>query len=253
MNILGLARHGLNGFEQVAVVAVLLVAVISLIYAWYLRGTVLRRSMGSQKMQEVWNAIRIGANSYLGRQLRTILPAIALLAVALFLSVYVVRPSQEAVTEFPQNTQIIIAIGRMLAFVLGASFSLLVGQLGMRMAIQANVRSAAAAQRGSLSDSLSIAYYAGTITGMLTDGLGLLGGTTIFIIFGKAAPEALLGFGFRSGVPSPLSWALHSRCWLASWVCAWPFRPTCVLLPPRVEGLMRRCPSPITPARLRAC
>ncbi len=196
MNILGLAKHGLNSFEQVAVVAVLIIAVISLLYAWYLRGIVLRKDKGSPKMQEVWGAIRIGANSYLSSQLRTILPAIGVLAVALFLSVYVVRPSQEALEEFPQNTQIIIAFGRMLAFVLGASFSLLVGQLGMRMAIQANVRSAAAALQGSLTESLSIAYYAGTITGMLTDGLGLLGGTVIFIIFGRAAPDALLGFGF---------------------------------------------------------
>ncbi|MBN1563217.1 MAG: sodium-translocating pyrophosphatase, partial [Anaerolineae bacterium] len=36
----------------------------------------------------------------------------------------------------------------------------------------------------------------GTITGMLTDGLGLFGGTMIFIIFGKASPDVLLGFGF---------------------------------------------------------
>ena len=43
---------------------------------------------------------------------------------------------------------------------------------------------------------LRIAYRAGTITGMLTDGLGLLGGTIIFIILGVAAPDALLGFGF---------------------------------------------------------
>jgi K(+)-stimulated pyrophosphate-energized sodium pump len=65
----------------------------------------------------------------------------------------------------------------------------------MRMAVQANVRVASASRR-SLNESLSIAYYAGTYTGMLTDGLGLLGGTVIFIIFGKAAPDALLGFGF---------------------------------------------------------
>ena len=65
----------------------------------------------------------------------------------------------------------------------------------MRMAIQANVRAASAARRG-FNEALSIAYYAGTITGMLTDGLGLFGGTIIFIIFGKAAPDALLGFGF---------------------------------------------------------
>ena len=78
---------------------------------------------------------------------------------------------------------------------MGASFSLMVGQLGMRMAVQANVRVASASRRG-FNEALSIAYYAGTITGMLTDGLGLLGGTLIFIIFGKAAPDALLGFGF---------------------------------------------------------
>ncbi len=78
---------------------------------------------------------------------------------------------------------------------MGASFSLLVGQLGMRMAIQANVRAASAARRG-FNEALSIAYYAGTITGMLTDGLGLFGGTMIFIVFGTAAPDALLGFGF---------------------------------------------------------
>jgi K(+)-stimulated pyrophosphate-energized sodium pump len=64
----------------------------------------------------------------------------------------------------------------------------------MRMAVQGNVRVAAA--RTSFKDALRIAYRAGTITGMLTDGLGLLGGTFIFMIFGKAAPDALLGFGF---------------------------------------------------------
>jgi len=34
------------------------------------------------------------------------------------------------------------------------------------------------------------------VTGMLTDGLGLLGGTLIFVIYGEQAYEALLGFGF---------------------------------------------------------
>ncbi len=195
MNIFDLSRHGLNSFESIAIYAVLAVAFISLIYAWLLKNIVLKKDKGTEKMQEVWNAIRIGADSYLHRQLRTILPSIALLAVALFLSVYIVPPSLEAQEEFPQNTQIIIAVGRTIAFILGASFSLIVGQLGMRMAIEANVRAASAARRG-FNESLSIAYYAGTVTGMLTDGLGLLGGTVIFIIFGKAAPDALLGFGF---------------------------------------------------------
>jgi K(+)-stimulated pyrophosphate-energized sodium pump len=197
MNILWLgSRHGLTDFEQVAVIFVLITAFISLIYAWFLRGKVLKKDKGTAKMQEVWNAIRIGADSYLNRQLRTILPLIGLLAVALFFSVYVVPPSREAVQEFgQQNAQIIVAIGRTFAFVLGATFSLTVGQLGMRMAIQANVRAASAARR-DFTEALSIAYYAGTITGMLTDGLGLFGGTLIFILYGRAAPDALLGFGF---------------------------------------------------------
>jgi len=198
MDILGLARHGLNNFEQIAIIAVLVIAFISLLYAWLLRGTVLKKDTGTQKMQEVWNAIREGANSYLARQLKSILPAIGILFVALFLSVYIVPISQEALIEFPPekyNTQLIMSIGRAIAFVMGAAFSLIVGQLGMRMAIQASVRSASAARR-SFNESLTIAYYAGTITGMLTDGLGLLGGTLIFIIFGKASPDTLLGFGF---------------------------------------------------------
>jgi len=196
VNILGLARHGLNDFEQIAIILVVVTAFLSLAYAWWLRGKVLSKDKGTAKMQEVWNAIRIGADSYLNRQLRTILPLIGVLTVLMFLSVYVVPPSHEAEAEFgAESAQIIVAIGRTIAFIMGASFSLMVGQLGMRMAIQANVRAASAARRG-FNEALSIAYYAGTITGMLTDGLGLFGGTIIFIIFGTAAPDALLGFGF---------------------------------------------------------
>ena len=196
MNILGLgSRHGLNGFEQLSIMGVLFVAFIALLYAWFLRGSVLKKDKGTAVMQEVWNAIRIGADSYLNRQLKTILPVIGLLCVALFFSVYIAQPTVEAIREFGGSAQIVIAVGRTVAFVIGAIFSLLVGQLGMRMAIQANVRACSAARR-SFNESLSIAYYAGTVTGMLTDGLGLLGGTVIFIIFGKAAPDALLGFGF---------------------------------------------------------
>ncbi len=200
MDILWLgSRHGLNGFEQVAIIMVLVAAFISLLYAWWLRSTVLKKDKGTEKMQEIWNAIRVGADSYLSQQLKTILPLIAVLTVVMFLSVYVVPPSLEAREEFEafgeQGIIFIIAIGRTIAFIMGASFSLIVGQWGMRMAVQANVRVASASRR-SLNESLSIAYYAGTYTGMLTDGLGLLGGTVIFIIFGKAAPDALLGFGF---------------------------------------------------------
>ncbi len=90
------------------------------------------------------------------------------------------------------------AIGRAGAFLMGALFSAAVGFVGMNMAVQGSVRTAAAAvdpKRG-YADALRIAYRSGTITGMLTDGLGLFGGTVIFIIFGIASPDALLGFGF---------------------------------------------------------
>jgi K(+)-stimulated pyrophosphate-energized sodium pump len=91
-----------------------------------------------------------------------------------------------------------IALGRAGAFLMGAVFSAAVGFIGMNMAVQGNVRVAAAAvdpKRG-YGDALRIAYRSGTITGMLTDGLGLFGGTILFIIFGIASPDALLGFGF---------------------------------------------------------
>jgi K(+)-stimulated pyrophosphate-energized sodium pump len=200
MDIFGMGtRHGLDNFEQIAILCVLGAAFISLAYAAWLRSTVLKNDKGTAKMQEIWNAIRKGADAYLGRQLRTILPLIGILTVVMFLSVYVVEPSTEAQQEFAslgtQGIILVIAIGRTLAFILGASFSLIVGQWGMRMAVQANIRVASASRRG-FNEALSIAYYAGTITGMLTDGLGLMGGTIIFIVFGRAAPDALLGFGF---------------------------------------------------------
>jgi K(+)-stimulated pyrophosphate-energized sodium pump len=200
MDILWLnSRHGLNDFEQIAIICVLGAAFISLVYAAWLRSTVLRKDKGTAKMQEIWNAIRKGADAYLGRQLRTILPLIGILTVVMFLSVYVVPPSDEARREFAalgeQGIVLVIAVGRTIAFILGATFSLIVGQWGMRMAVQANIRVAAASRRG-FNEALTIAYHAGTITGMLTDGLGLLGGTVIFIVFGRAAPDALLGFGF---------------------------------------------------------
>ena len=75
MNIFGLAsRHGLNDFEQIAIVGVLIVAFISLLYAWLFRGKVLKNDKGTKKMQEVWNAVRIDTENTLNRQLRTILP-----------------------------------------------------------------------------------------------------------------------------------------------------------------------------------
>ncbi|MGD2050646.1 MAG: sodium/proton-translocating pyrophosphatase, partial [Chloroflexota bacterium] len=190
---------GLTTFETIAVWSVLGIAILGLVYALFLRWQILNEDKGPEEMQVVWEAIREGANAYLSRQLRTILPFILLLTIVLFFSVYIVPPSSEALERFEgldeSTIRIIIGLGRSLGFIMGAGFSLIVGQLGMRMAVQGNVRVAAAA-RHSFKDALRIGYRSGTITGMLTDGLGLMGGTVIFIIFAKAAPDALLGFGF---------------------------------------------------------
>jgi len=189
----------LSSLEATMLYAVLGVALLSLVYAYWLYRDTMRREKAGEDMQKVWRAIKAGANAYLQRQLKTILPILAGLAVVVFLSVYVVEPSQEALAMFNNDVnaaRLGIGLGRSLAFIVGATFSLLVGQLGMRVAIEANIRVAGEAARNNYNGALTVAYRAGTFTGMLTDGLGLLGGTIIFLIFGKAAPDALLGFGF---------------------------------------------------------
>jgi len=182
--------------EQNMLWGVIAVALVSLIYAYWLWKNTLSRDKGTKKMQEVWEAIKNGAEGYLKKQLKTIIFAIIALTAILFLSVYVIPPSKEAVERFGDSAVLIVALGRTIAFIIGASFSTLVGQLGMRVAIEGNIRVTAQAVKENYNQALTVAYRAGTFTGMLTDGLGLLGGTVIFMIFGKASPDALLGFGF---------------------------------------------------------
>ncbi|NHJ14087.1 MAG: sodium-translocating pyrophosphatase [Candidatus Thorarchaeota archaeon] len=205
---------GMHWFEQLMISIVILAAIASLVYAWWLRRDVLTLPKGTEQMQTVWNGIREGALSYLRRQLRTILPILIVLAFVLFFTVYVTVPEdgtlalwgitrEQIIAQEPaalatlQEIQVVVGIGRSLAFVLGASFSLMVGQLGMRIAVESNIRVAQATREGEnrYNRALTISYRGGTFTGMLTDGLGLLGGTIIFIIYGLAAPDALLGFG----------------------------------------------------------
>ena len=132
--------QGLTSFEQIAIYAVLGVAILGLGYAWFLRSQILREDKGTQKMQEVWGAIKDGADAYLRRQLSSILPLIAVLTVALFFSVYIVPPSPEATERFAgasdAQLRLWIGLARAIAFVMGAGFSLTVGQIGMRMAVE---------------------------------------------------------------------------------------------------------------------
>jgi len=76
-------------FEIIAIWVVLFISFIGLAYAFILRRQVLKMDKGSPKMQEIWGAISTGANAYLKRQLRIIIPLIGVPTVILFLSVYI--------------------------------------------------------------------------------------------------------------------------------------------------------------------
>ena len=182
------------------IIIVIIAAIVSLLYAWWLRKGVLAQDKGTEQMQKVWNGIKEGALSYLRRQLRTIVPILLVLSILLFFTVYITTPERGTLVLFESNLElgkILVGVGRSIAFIVGASFSLAVGQLGMRIAVESNIRVAQATREGDdrYNRALTISYRGGTYTGMLTDGLGLLGGTVVFIVFGIAAPDALLGFG----------------------------------------------------------
>ncbi|KAB8141510.1 sodium-translocating pyrophosphatase [Chloroflexia bacterium SDU3-3] len=187
--------NGLSSFEQSAVWAVLAISILGIAYAFLLRSQILQQDKGTPRMQEVWGFIKQGANAYLSRQFRTISILIVVLTVVLGASVAIIPPTREAEELFGAGATMAVAIGRALAFLMGSLFSYAVGFVGMNVAVEANVRVAAAARKG-YNAAMQVAYRSGTVTGMLTVGLGLLGGTLIFLFFGIAAPDALLGFGF---------------------------------------------------------
>jgi K(+)-stimulated pyrophosphate-energized sodium pump len=170
-------------YERIALVMNVVIALAGLGYALMLVKQVRTADQGTKKMQEIALAVREGANAYLYRQFRVVGMLIVLITVVLF---FAARASG-APTE--------ISWGRAIAFLIGSTFSATVGFVGMRLATTGNLRVAAAA-RSSFGRALQLGYRSGTITGMLTDGLGLLGGSIIFLVYGEHAYEALLGFGF---------------------------------------------------------
>ncbi|HVX10656.1 MAG TPA: sodium-translocating pyrophosphatase [Pirellulales bacterium] len=171
-------------YEKVALAANVVVALAGLAYALMLVGQVKNAPQGTSRMQEIAQAVREGADAYLFRQFRVVGLLIIVITVGLYF----------AAMQTP-GTDPKIAWGRAISFLVGSIFSATVGFVGMRLATIGNLRVAAAAQT-SFGGALQLGYRTGTITGMLTDGLGLLGGSIIFLMYGEHAYEALLGFGF---------------------------------------------------------
>src|SRR5579871_5039176 len=181
-----------SGFEKIALLANVVIALAGLGYALMLVSEVYGAGIGTARMQEIARAVREGADAYLKRQLTTVGLLIIFITAVLILTKW---PWGVEATDPNHNEHVQIAIGRGIAFLIGSIFSATVGFVGMRLATAGNLRVAAAA-RDSFGKALQVGYRTGTITGMLTDGLGLLGGSLIFLYFGEKAYEALLGFGF---------------------------------------------------------
>ncbi|HEX6947805.1 MAG TPA: sodium-translocating pyrophosphatase [Acidimicrobiia bacterium] len=153
---------------------------------------VLAYDQGTPKMIEIAKAIQEGAMAYLKRQFRTIGWILIPLIVLVFLtSTAVLRPDGTEALTFLQS-----GAARTGAFIVGCIMSGFTGFMGMSLAVRGNVRTAAAARKGSMADALTVAFRTGGVAGMFTVGLGLLGATLIIILFQNTSSAILVGFGF---------------------------------------------------------
>ena len=170
-------------------------AILALLVGWFLVIQVLKQEEGTDKMKEIAVAIQVGAWAYLKRQFRTIgMILVPVGAVVFFTSVAISKPEIDGGGE--ALSQIQSGMYRTIAFVLGCVASGLTGYIGMTLATRGNVRTAAAARRGSMKDALQVAFRTGGVAGMFTVGLGLLGATVIIALFQNTSSAMLVGFGF---------------------------------------------------------
>ena len=167
-------------------------AALALILGAILTTRVLKVDSGTEKMQEIAGAIQEGAMAYIMRQFKTIAVIVVPVGAIVFLTSKAIENTTgiESLSFFQSGTY------RTLAFVLGALCSGGIGFAGMWLATRANVRTAHAATTGSMNDALSVAFRAGGVCGLFTAGLGLLGATSIVMIFQNTASAILVGFGF---------------------------------------------------------
>jgi K(+)-stimulated pyrophosphate-energized sodium pump len=169
---------------------VLLAGIVAILFAAYLARDVLSRDRGTKAMQEVASLIFEGAMAFLNRQYRTIavLAIVAAIIIGLLIGVLAGSPDQGIKTS--------------IAFLVGAFCSGLAGFIGMFIAVQANLRTAAAAQR-SVKDAINVSLRGGAVSGFLVVALSLLGVLGIFAAFGgfNAAPVgASVADRLRDGV-----------------------------------------------------
>jgi len=156
----------------------LIAGTLSLLFAIYFIAAVLKKDRGTEKMQEISNAIKEGAMAYLSREYRTI--AVFTIIIAILLGYFINIP---------------IAV----TFLGGAVLSAAAGYIGMAISVRSNVRTAAAASKG-LKEALDVAFKGGGVTGFFVVGLALLGVTGFLWYYQE--PLLLIGFGFGASLIS---------------------------------------------------
>lgn len=149
---------------------------IALLSAGGLTFYILRQPLGTERMIEIYKAIREGSKAYLRRQYKTI----SIISIILAAILYFVFGWQ---TTF--------------AFLLGALFSLLAGYIGMEVATRANTRTAYAAGVSS-NKALKVSFYGGLVMGLANVGMSLLGVTFLFLWYGD--PKLIVGLGFGASL-----------------------------------------------------
>jgi K(+)-stimulated pyrophosphate-energized sodium pump len=146
----------------------IVMAIIGLIFMSVKRTWVLKQDSGDGKMKEISDYIYEGALAFLKAEYR-------------LLTFFVIAASfvLAAITFIPgTSTHLFIVV----AFVIGAFFSALAGNMGMRIATKTNVRTTQAA-RTSLPQALKVSFGGGTVMGLGVAGLAVLGLTSFFIFF----------------------------------------------------------------------
>src|SRR5437016_2449045 len=145
----------MDWFMHHPVLLALVCAAVAVGYGLYLTFWLLKQPEGNERMKEISGAVREGASAYLRRQYTTI----AMVAVVPFILIGVYHK---------------LGWGTAVGFLVGASLSAAAGFIGMNVAVRSNSRTAEAARDG-LKPALNVAFRAGSVTGLLVVGLGLLG------------------------------------------------------------------------------
>jgi K(+)-stimulated pyrophosphate-energized sodium pump len=138
---------------------------LALLFAIVLAYNVIKADQGNSKMQEIAKAIQEGSQAFLKREYSFLAFFVAAVAVVLV---------------------VVIDWRTASAYVAGAVVSAATGYLGMMVATRANVRTTAAASKG-LNPALRVAFSSGAVMGLMVVGLGLIGVSALYIIFGEFA------------------------------------------------------------------